>query len=117
MLKPLPIGNATFRDIIHGGSPYVDKTRYIDELIAPYKGLYFLSRPRHFRKSLMVSTVEEVFRGNQARFEGLWIAKETEYKWPVHPVIRLDLEGMTQVGANFDRNQRNITDWTLAEVV
>lgn len=91
MLKPLPIGNATFRHIIEGGFLYIDKTRYIYELIRPYKGVYFLARPRRFGKSLMVSTLEEVFRGNKHLFKGLWIDENGDYDWPIHPVIRLDL--------------------------
>ena len=51
MLKPLPVGIQTFRDIINGGFLYVDKTRYIYELIRHSKGVYFLSRPRRFGKS------------------------------------------------------------------
>ncbi|MEM7132192.1 MAG: AAA family ATPase [Chloroflexota bacterium] len=98
MLKPLPIGNATFRDIIHGGYLYVDKTRYIHELVGHYKGVYFLSRPRRFGKSLMVSTLEEIFQGNRELFEGLWIYGETDYDWATHPVIRLDL-GNNQVAS------------------
>ncbi|MEZ4707714.1 MAG: ATP-binding protein [Caldilineaceae bacterium] len=91
LLKPLPIGIATFRDIIEGGYLYVDKTRYIHELVGHYKGVYFMSRPRRFGKSLMVSTLEEIFRGSRDLFQGLWIHEETDYNWAVHPVIRLDL--------------------------
>ena len=58
MLKPLPVGIQTFRDIIDGGFLYIDKTRYIYELIRYPKGVYFLSRPRRFGKSLLISTLE-----------------------------------------------------------
>ncbi|MCB0187885.1 MAG: ATP-binding protein [Caldilineaceae bacterium] len=98
MLKPLPIGTAVFRDMIQGGYLYIDKTRYIYELVRPYKGVYFLSRPRRFGKSLMISTLSELFQGNRELFKGLWIEQQTDYDWPQYPVIRLDL-GATQVGS------------------
>ena len=89
MLKPLPTSTATFRDIIHGGFLYIDKTRHIYDLIHNAKGAYFLSRPRRFGKSLFISTLEELFSGNRALFQGLWI-DSSDYDWAVHPVIRLD---------------------------
>ncbi len=86
MLKPLPAGHATFRDIIKGGFLYVDKTKWIYEMVRHPKGVYFLSRPRRFGKSLMVSTLEQIFLGNRTLFEGLWI-DESDYPWQKHPVI------------------------------
>ena len=89
MLKPLPIGIQTFRDIIKGGFLYVDKTQYIYELIRSPKGVYFLSRPRRFGKSLLVSTLAEIFAGNRELFQGLWLY-DSPYNWEKHPVIRID---------------------------
>ncbi len=89
MLKPLPAGNATFRDVIQGGFLYVDKTKWIYEMVRHAKGIYFLSRPRRFGKSLMVSTLFEIFSGNRKLFEGLWI-DGSDYSWQAHPVIRID---------------------------
>ncbi|MGB0389777.1 MAG: AAA family ATPase, partial [Ardenticatenaceae bacterium] len=63
MLKPLPLGFSTFSDLIQGGYLYIDKTKWIYEMVRYPKGLYFLSRPRRFGKSLMVSTLEEIFLG------------------------------------------------------
>ncbi len=88
-LKPLPIGIQTFRDIIQGGCLYVDKTRWIYDLIRHPKGLYFLSRPRRFGKSLLISTLDEVFQGNRDLFMGLWLY-DSPYQWQPHPVIRID---------------------------
>jgi len=90
VLKPLPIGTAVFRDMIQGGYLYVDKTRYIYELVRMYKGVYFLSRPRRFGKSLMISTLSEIFQGNRELFKGLWIGQQTDYDWTTYPVIRLN---------------------------
>ena len=88
-LKPLPVGIQTFRKIIHGGYLYVDKTRNIYELIRNPTGAYFLSRPRRFGKSLLISTLEEIFQGNRDLFKGLWLY-DSPNQWPVHPVIRID---------------------------
>ena len=90
MLKPLPIGTAVFRDIIKGGYLYIDKTRHIYELVRNYKGVYFLSRPRRFGKSLMISTLSELFHGNRELFKGLWIDEQTDYDWTSYPVIRFN---------------------------
>ncbi|RKZ25445.1 AAA family ATPase, partial [bacterium] len=92
-LKPLPVGIQTFRDIIEGGYLYIDKTRYIYEMVKTPKGVYFLSRPRRFGKSLLISTLAEIFEGNKELFKGLWIY-ESDYKWEKHPVIRFDFSLM-----------------------
>ena len=89
MLKSLPAGNATFRHLISGDFLYVDKTKWIYQIVNHPRGVYFLSRPRRFGKSLMVSTLEEIFLGNRALFKGLWI-DQSDYPWQKHPVIRID---------------------------
>ncbi|HSH04114.1 MAG TPA: AAA family ATPase [Anaerolineae bacterium] len=89
MLKPLPIGIQTFRDIIKEGYLYIDKTPQIYSLIRDGKGAYFLSRPRRFGKSLLISTLAEIFEGNRALFEGLWL-DEQDYEWETYPILRLD---------------------------
>jgi len=89
MLQPLPIGEQTFRKVSEGGYLYVDKTRYIYELIRYPSGVYFLARPRRFGKSLLISTLEEIFLGNKELFRGLWLY-DSNYLWTAHPVIRLD---------------------------
>jgi hypothetical protein len=89
MPKPLPIGIQSFADLITGGFLYVDKTRYIYEMVRYSKGVYFLSRPRRFGKSLLLSTLEAIFLGHRELFKGLWI-DSTDYAWEPHPVIRID---------------------------
>jgi hypothetical protein len=69
MIKKLPIGIQTFSEIINNNYIYVDKTEFILELISSGK-YYFLSRPRRFGKSLLVSTLREVFAGHQEYFKG-----------------------------------------------
>ncbi|GAB4497018.1 MAG: ATP-binding protein [Anaerolineales bacterium] len=87
--KPLPIGLQTFRKIIEGGYLYVDKTRLLYEIIQHESGIYFLSRPRRFGKSLLLSTLDEIFQGNRELFKGLWLY-DSPYNWQKHPVIRFD---------------------------
>ena len=69
MPKPVQASSYTFRDIIEGGFLYVDKTRTIYDLVRYSKGVYFLARPRRFGKSLLISTLAEIFQGNQKLLE------------------------------------------------
>jgi hypothetical protein len=73
-LPNLPIGQQYFKSIIKGNAIYVDKTEYLYDLCHPIDKGYFLSRPRRFGKSLTLDTINELFSGNRALFEGLWIA-------------------------------------------
>ena len=86
-MKKLPIGIQTFSEIIKEEYLYVDKTRHIAELIQSGKYL-FLSRPRRFGKSLLVSTLYEIFTGNKALFQGLYIYDKIE--WHTYSVIHID---------------------------
>jgi len=88
-LRPLPIGIQTFRKIVEGGFLYVDKTRWIYDLIRYPYGVYFMARPRRFGKSLLISTLDEIFQGNRELFQGLWLY-DSPYRWEPHPVIRID---------------------------
>ena len=86
-----PVGIQTFGEIISEGYLYVDKTALIHELVNTEKYV-FLSRPRRFGKSLLVSTVEEYFRGNRELFAGLAVSR-LESEWTEYPVIRIDFTG------------------------
>ena len=90
--------NYDFPGMRQDGSIYVDKTQVMYDLIvsAPTVGLYFISRPRRFGKSLMISTLDSIFRGRKELFEGLAIAK-TDYDWPVHPILRFDFSPISTV--------------------
>ena len=91
MLKKLPIGIQTFREIIEEGHVYVDKTPHARALAESGK-YYFLSRPRRFGKSLFLDTLKELFEGSEALFHGL--AVHPHWDWSRrHPVIRLDFSG------------------------
>ena len=87
-----PIGIQNIEDIRRGGYVYVDKTELIYKLAATGK-YYFLSRPRRFGKSLLVSTMEAYFQGKKELFEGLAIAS-LEKEWTEYPVLHFDLSGV-----------------------
>ncbi|MDR2623720.1 MAG: ATP-binding protein [Methanobrevibacter sp.] len=90
-MKKLPKGIPTFNELIEDGYLYVDKTEIIHKLILQDK-LNFLSRPRRFGKSLLLSTIEELFKCNKDLFEGFYIYDEWDWEDP-YPVLSLDLSG------------------------
>jgi hypothetical protein len=92
MQKKLPIGVANLNEIITENYVYVDKSRDIFQLIAQGGKYYFLSRPRRFGKSLLISTLKELFSGNRHLFKGLWI--ENKIAWEKFPVLHFDFSGL-----------------------
>ena len=88
-IRKLPIGIQTFDKLREGGFLYVDKTAMIYQ-IASTSTPYFLSRPRRFGKSLLISTFEAYFQGRKDLFQGLAI-EQLETKWEQYPVLHLDL--------------------------
>lgn len=88
-MRKLPIGIQTFEKLREEGYLYVDKTAMIYR-IASSSTPYFLSRPRRFGKSLLISTFESYFQGRKDLFHGLAIEK-LETKWEEYPVLHLDL--------------------------
>ncbi|MEK7434829.1 MAG: AAA family ATPase [Cyanobacteriota bacterium] len=91
-LKNLPLGIQTFKDIIEANKLYVDKTEEIYNLLETDDKYFFLSRPRRFGKSLLISTLQEIFLGNKELFKGLWIYDKIEFK--KHPVIKLTMNDL-----------------------
>lgn len=90
-MKNLPIGKQDFASIIESDFLYVDKTEKIYRLLK--SGSYiFLARPRRFGKSLLLSTIKEIFQGNRKLFKGLWI--EDKITWAPYPVIYIDFNKM-----------------------
>ena len=83
-----PIGIQSFEQIIERGYVYVDKTNLIYRLVNEGK-IYFLSRPRRFGKSLLVSTLKSYFLGRKDLFNGLAISS-LETEWTEHPVFHID---------------------------
>ena len=86
-----PIGIQNFEKIRKDGYVYVDKTALIHRL-ATTGTYYFLSRPRRFGKSLLVSTMEAYFKGKKDLFKGLAM-EQLEKEWREYPVLHLDLNG------------------------
>ncbi|MCI0471742.1 MAG: ATP-binding protein, partial [Candidatus Aminicenantes bacterium] len=91
-MKNLPIGIQSFGDLIRGNYLYIDKTREIYKFFKEKGKYYFLSRPRRFGKSLMISTLKEIFLGNKELFKDLYIYDKIE--WKIFPVIHIDFLGL-----------------------
>ena len=89
MESKLPIGIQSFEKLISEGYKYIDKTERIYQLAQNSKH-YFLSRPRRFGKSLLVSTLEAYFLGKKELFKGLAV-ESLEKEWIEYPVLHLDL--------------------------
>ena len=91
-LKLYPVGIQTFERIRKENKLYIDKTEYIYRMTHSGGCYFFLSRPRRFGKSLLVSTFESYFSGNKELFEGLVIEK-LEQEWMEYPVLHFDMSG------------------------
>ena len=83
-----PVGMATFSELIERGYTYVDKTAYIKHLLDQGKFI-FMSRPRRFGKSLLLSTLESYFEGRRDLFKGLE-ADSMDLDWTPSPVLHFD---------------------------
>ena len=88
-----PIGIQNFEKLRDGDYIYVDKTDKLYNLVNQ-GGYYFLSRPRRFGKSLLVSTLEAYLQGKKELFKGLAI-ESLEHNWTEYPVLHIDLSGVT----------------------
>ncbi|BDD06977.1 ATP-binding protein [Aureibacter tunicatorum] len=90
-MSRLPIGVQDFRKLRTEGLAYVDKTEQVYNLMNLGQHIFF-SRPRRFGKSLLISTLKEIFSGSKELFEGLWI--EDKIDWKTYPVIHIDFNEM-----------------------
>ncbi len=88
-MKSITASVYTFEDLINGNYLYIDKSEYYWKLVKEAKGIYFMSRPRRFGKSLTVSALHAIFSGKRELFKGLAIDSK-DYDWKVYPVIHLD---------------------------
>lgn len=113
ILRKLPIGIQTFEEIIKDNYLYVDKTAFVWRIANTGKP-YFLSRPRRFGKSLLLSTFEAYFLGKKDLFAGLAI-ENMEQEWKVYPVFHLDLnaEKYDSPRALVEILSRQLTQWEL----
>ena len=108
-----PIGIQSFDQIINEGFVYIDKTDMVYSLANEGK-IYFLSRPRRFGKSLLVSTLKNYFLGRKELFRGLKIDR-LEKDWNVHPVFHIDFNGddFTRQGALYAMIDDYIAHWEV----
>ncbi|MDR3365491.1 MAG: AAA family ATPase, partial [Prevotellaceae bacterium] len=88
-MKNLPIGIQSFEKLRENDCLYVDKTGEIHQLVTSGVGVYFLSRPRRFGKSLLISTMDSLFSGRKDLFAGLYIYDKWDWT-KQYPVIRID---------------------------
>ena len=100
--KLYPIGIQTFEEIRKLDNLYIDKTEYIYRMTHTDGKYFFLSRPRRFGKSLLVSTFKSYFEGKKELFEGLAIEK-LEKEWNTYPVLHFDLSK----GKHMEKEQLN----------
>ena len=98
-LKRLPVGIQTFEKVINGDYLYVDKTEYIWNMVH-LSNYIFLSRPRRFGKSLLVSTLQAYFEGKRELFKGLAMER-LEKEWVEYPVLRFDMS----LGKHMEKDQ------------
>ena len=98
-LKRLPVGIQTFSEVVDRDCLYIDKTEYIWNMIHLSKYI-FLSRPRRFGKSLLVSTLQSYFEGRKDLFKGLFI-ETVEKEWTEYPVLRFDMS----MGKHMEKEQ------------
>ena len=98
-LKRLPVGIQTFEKILENDMLYIDKTEYIWNMIH-LSNYIFLSRPRRFGKSLLVSTLQAYFEGRRELFKGLFI-ETVEKEWTEYPVLRFDMS----MGKHMEKDQ------------
>ena len=115
MARKLPIGIQGFEGLRNDGYIYVDKTKYIYRLVHEGKP-YFLSRPRRFGKSLLLSTLKAYWEGKRELFSGLAIEKleaENPDSWKPYPVFYFDFNGVnySQPGALEEALHTQLKRW------
>ena len=96
-LKRLPVGIQTYSEVIGRDCLYVDKTEYIVKMLKVSKYI-FLSRPRRFGKSLLVSTLQAYFEGKKELFEGTYIGG-VETEWTEYPVLKFSMASAKHIDA------------------
>ncbi len=114
-MKKIDATTPSFERLITQGNIYVDKTKYLYNLLSEGGTYYFLSRPRRFGKSLTLSTLEAIFKGKRELFKGLYI-DSTDYDWKEYPVIHIDFGPITFISIESLMNQiKNIVLETASD--
>lgn len=114
-LKMINVDNYVFSVYREEDYMYVDKTAYFYKLIFSGNRLFFISRPRRFGKSMMISTLESIFQGKREFFKGLAI-DSLPYDWKKYPVIHFDFSGVEYTSLdNFRRSLARIVRSSLSD--
>jgi Predicted AAA-ATPase len=113
-MKKLPIGVQNFVELVEKDCIYVDKTTYIYQLLQSGSSSFFLSRPRRFGKSLLLSTMKAIFEGKKELFEGLYIYDKIDWR-KQYPVIHLDMSGLETRSADKFEDSLSFRLYSLAE--
>ena len=92
-MKKLPLTIQTFSKLRDNDCVYIDKTELIHQLLMGSRN-YFFARPRRFGKSMTLSTLKSIYKGEKHYFEGLWI--ENNWDWTkIHPIVHLKFASMS----------------------
>ena len=92
-MKKLSIQVNNFEKIIRDKYLYIDKTRHIYDLVTATSRYYFISRPRGFGKTILISSLQQLFLNNRILFKDLWI-DSSDYNWLKHPIVLLTFSGI-----------------------
>ncbi|NJN77974.1 MAG: ATP-binding protein [Saprospiraceae bacterium] len=106
-MRKLPLGKQNFRDIRENNLLYVDKTRQIYNLVTT-GSLYFLSRPRRFGKSLLISKLRYLFEGKKELFQDLYIGKQTDYAFEEYPVLQFNFAKLGHKVENLEEKMQRL---------
>ena len=115
VLKFYPVGIQTFSDLREENYLYIDKTEYVYRMTHSASKYMFLSRPRRFGKSLLVSTLHAYFEGRKDLFQGLAIER-LEKEWAQHPVLHFDMSTAKNMGREQLESELNVKLYKYEQV-
>jgi len=113
-MQKLPIGVQNFVELVEKDCIYVDKTIYIYQLLQSGASSFFLSRPRRFGKSLLLSTMKAIFEGRKDLFKGLYIYDKVDWE-KQYSVIHLDMSGLETRSAEKFEDSLSFRLYSVAE--
>lgn len=107
-----PIGQQSFETLRNRGAIYVDKTKFLWDIVMSQSQYYFLGRPRRFGKSLFLDTIKCFFEGKRELFKGLYIDSKP-WEWEKWPVFKFDLntERYDDIAAFDDMLSKHLSEW------
>ena len=106
-LRLYPVGIQTFEKIRTADLLYIDKTEYIYRMAQSGGCYFFLSRPRRFGKSLLISTLDSYFSGKKELFKGLAMEK-LEQEWTEYPVLHFSMATAKHMDVEDLRSELNL---------